>query len=155
METGYVVHMGGFHAACLHHGKGASRGLLRGLEKELHTPGPFTPGFHQYAGRAKGNGHMGVMAAGMHMAGMQGAEGAGNILCQRQGVHVGPKRHRIAGAGLLSLDHGHDSRARHREFVGNAPLIQKATYIGAGPVLLKTRFGMLVQFPADPYQLGV
>ena len=70
MEAGDIVHAGMFHTACLHHGKGASRCLLRRLEEELHTPGPFIPGFHQYAGRAQGDGHMGVMAAGMHIAGI-------------------------------------------------------------------------------------
>ena len=70
MESGDVVHVGMFHTARFHHGKGSPRGLLRGLEEELYTPGPFASGFHQYAGRTQGNGHMGVMAAGVHMAGI-------------------------------------------------------------------------------------
>ena len=155
MEPGDVIHAGVLHAARLHHGKGASRGFLRWLEKELHPAGPLVPGFHQYAGRTQGNGHMGVVAAGMHAAGIQGAVGAGGILCQRQGVHVGAKGNRISRTWFLPLNHGHDSRTGHRKFIGNAPLIQKAADIGAGPVLLKARFGMLVQFPANLHQLRV
>ena len=112
MKNQNFPHFGIFQRSMRHHIRCPFSGFFTRLKEKTHIAGQSAAVFPERFRQTQIHRCNGVMAAGMHMAGIQGAEGAGNILCQRQGVHVSPKRHRIAGAGLLSLDHGHDSRAR-------------------------------------------
>ena len=69
---------------------GAAGGLLRGLEHQQHVLGqgllPVEP-----AGQLQQNGHMAVVAAGVHPARVPGGEGQARGLGHRQGVGVGPE----------------------------------------------------------------
>jgi len=155
MQSYDIIHMRFFHAASLHHGKCASCSLLCWLEKELHTPGPLCFTFPQDAGRTQSYGYMGIMAAGMHKAGIHGSVRAGRILRQRQGIHVSPQGHRVSPARSAALNHGCNPRACYRIFVGNAPSVQQPPDTFTGPFFFKPRFRMAVEIPADLHQLRV
>lgn len=51
--------------------------------------------FIQYGGSAQKDGHVTVMAAGMHDAFILGSKGKTGKLCHRKGIHVGPEGHRL------------------------------------------------------------
>ena len=71
-------------------GPGSAGGLLGRLEDQKHVVGDAAPP-GQTPGQLQGNGHMAVVAAGVHPAGVARGKGQSRLLGHWQGVHIRPK----------------------------------------------------------------
>ena len=79
---------------------GAAGGLLRGLEQKQHVAGEFLYMFRRPLRQREHPGHVAVVAAGVHAAGMLRRIGQTCLLRHWQGIHVRPEGHRVAAAGV-------------------------------------------------------
>jgi hypothetical protein len=92
---------------------------------------------------------MGVVAAGVHDAGMQGSKFRPRFFLYRQGVGVAPDAHHGPGQRALHLRH-RDMRVRRG--IGNAPPIQRFAQKGVGFRFLISHFRNLVQTAVQPHR---
>ena len=90
----------------LDHGR-CAQVLFIGLEEKDHRTGDFLTAPGEDFGNLKLNGNVAVMAAGVHDAGVLGAEGQVVFLRDGQGVHIRPEHHHFAR--LAALQHADDA----------------------------------------------
>ena len=71
-------------------GPGSAGGLLGRLEDQKHVVGEAAlPG--QTPGQLEDNGHVAIVAAGVHPTGVARGKRQPRLLCHWQGVHIRPK----------------------------------------------------------------
>lgn len=96
--------------------------LLRRLENNFYRTVKFVLHFIQHGSGTKKDGHMAVVAAGMHDPFIFGSKGKACKLRHRKGVHVCPEGHGFAGmAAFDNAQHGVLEKSR---FIGNAQIFE-------------------------------
>ena len=141
-----VVHLGVVHDARFDHRLGPARAFLGRLEDEHGRTGQARLQPVQDGRRTERHGHVGVVAAGVHAAGVGGGEGQPGLLGDRQGVHVRPDHQGRPGpAGPEEPD---DAGARNPAAHLQADRGEPRRHVGRGLHLLKTGLGDLVQLSA-------
>jgi hypothetical protein len=143
------------------HRLGALAGLLAGLEHDHQRAAPAIPGGDQPARGADHGGHVRVVAAGVHDAGLDpgpgggtdlGGEGQAGLLDHRQAVHVGAKEEGLAGPVPEYPDD-----AGIADLLGDAEaeLAQLGCEAGGGFHLLHRQLGRGVELAVERHQAGV
>ncbi len=137
------------------------RHLLGRLEDELHGPAQLRAHAGQDRGHAQQDGHVAVVAAGVHHAHLLAVprrahlrrEGQVHLLGHRQRVHVGAQRDRRAGQG--TLQHPDDAGVRHAGTHGvEAQRLQVRLHDACGAELAVAQLGVLVQVAPPGDDLG-
>ena len=118
----------GLQNAALAQPPGAAGGLLRRLEQEQHIPGQFRDMDGHIFGQGQRHGGVAVMAAGVHLSGMNGGIGQSGGLSHRQGVHIRPEGHSLQ---LSGVEKGTDA-AGDGGGDGTAQRLQNRTDVGRG-----------------------
>ena len=134
----HVIRRAGFHDLA-----GAQAHLLGRLEDDLHAACDAVAVIGQPERRAQKPGHVQVMAAAVHHAGVHRAERQAGVLGDRQAVDVGAQRD--ARSRHLSLDERDDAGLQRRVEHIYAMPAQQTGQIRAGLDLLEAAFGMLMQ----------
>ena len=120
--------------------------FLFGLEEETHGAFQLRRVLLQYFRRAEKHGHVGVVAAGMHPAGIFRGEGEAGGLLHRQGVHVGAEGKDLSRARAADL--GSESVVRPVLCEGNSEFPELFFHIGPGSRQASSGLRDAVQIPS-------
>ena len=104
------------------------RFFLGRLENDFHSAVNLILHFIQYGGSAQKDGHVTVMAAGMHDAFVFGSKRKACELCYRKGIHVGPEGHRFPR--MAAFDDAQYGILEKSCFIGDAQIFENILDIG-------------------------
>jgi hypothetical protein len=150
MQAHHGIHLGVSEHPRLNHRFGTTGPLLRRLKDQLHRALKAVAVLTQVVGRSQGNGHMAIVAAGMHHPIMLGTIGDRVLLLDGQGIHVRPNPQH--GARLLTRDHRHHTGAGDPGLVINPPGPQPINDKIRRQPLPKPQLWPLVQVPPPLHQ---
>ena len=154
------VHMGVFHAAvpdhrlCAAGGVVGVGGFLGRLENELYAALELISVLAQQACGGEQRGDVQVMAAGVHDAGVFGAELKAGFLDNGQSVGIGADGETFALAEL-TLDKADNAGVPHLLDLVNAVLLELFHNERAGALLLEGKLGVSVDILADGLHFGI
>ena len=139
--------------AFLDHHAGAAQPFFGGLEDEMHGAGEVRF-CCQMLGRAQQHGGVAVMAAGMHLVGVDRGVVEVVLFLQVQRIHVGAQADRLL-AGTLALQGADNSGLGQPAMHLDAPALQLLGHDLRGALFLEGGLGMAMDVAADGGQLSV
>ena len=150
MHTDGAVHA--LHHALLNHQPCARADLLGGLEDKTHRARELLGMGVQELHRAEQVGHMRIVAAGVHDAGVLAREIQTGLLEDLKRVHVGAQQDHVVARGLGPLQLADDAGGLHAP-VGDPGPVQLAADAVGGLELLEAGLRMAVQLAAEGDEL--
>ena len=145
------IHMGLLQTALRHHPLGSAVIFLVGLEQKLDIAPQRPPCLLQQPCRAQQRRRVGIVAAGVHHAGIFRGKGQARLLLQGQGVHIRPQGDGPAGRAAADQANNAGPGAFSRF---DAHALQLPQHQRLRPVFLPAQLRVLVERAAQLDQIG-